>query len=147
MKDGKETSSLAKHWGNRSHWLELASDKIPTPRQIRNKMDFQILYLGDPMSVVRSFGTDRCRICMHEKLFILDASFKSPELLINSRNEIHGTCLHRPRFHRFSADDSSEEESARLRNLRRYGPRTVTNQITVCQPCAPGTNSISVLDI
>ena len=69
------------------------------------------------MTVVRHFGTVNCRICMREKLEILRHSFDPDVNLNNSRSEIHGSCQHKPRFHRFSADDSVEDEKVRPQNL------------------------------
>ena len=81
------------------------------------------------MTVVRHFGTVNCCICMREKLEILRHSFDPDVNLINSQSEIHGSCQHKPRFHRFSADDSVEDEKVRpqnsksTRNCRKFGRR------------------------
>ena len=118
LKTGKESSTLAKHFSQRSHWPNLPPNVAPTPYQIRQKLNFEILYQGNPMTVVRHFGTVNCRICMREKLEILRHSFDPDVNLINSRSEIHGSCRHQPRFHRFSADDSVEDEKVRQRKSK-----------------------------
>ena len=68
-------------------------------------------------------------MCMCKKLEILRHSFDPDINLINSRSEIHGLCQHKPHFHRFSADDSVEDERVRqqnsksTRNRRKFGSR------------------------
>jgi len=60
----------------------------------------------------------KCALCAKERLEILKQSRSNPQLLINSNNEIYGTCRHRPRFHRCakqatpSADESVSDERA-----------------------------------
>eukprot|EP00957_Ditylum_brightwellii_P080079 6090283-Ditylum_brightwellii.AAC.1 len=43
-------------------------------------------------------------------MVILSASVDLSVMLINSHLEIHGSCQHKPRLHRFCFDDSCEEE-------------------------------------
>ena len=59
-------------------------------------MTFEVLYQGNPLAVVRSFGTKNYKICINQKLLILYASFESPDRLINIHLEIHGSCLYKP---------------------------------------------------
>ena len=73
------------------------------------------------MTVVCHFGMVICRICMRKKLEILHHSFDPDVNLINSQSEIHRLCQHKPHFHRFSADDSVEDErvwSQKLKSTR-----------------------------
>jgi len=75
------------------------------------------IWQGDPLSCVRTFGTKSCKLCFREKIAILELIRKHPSKAINVRNEIHGACRHKPRFHRFikrnmySTDESSEDEN------------------------------------
>ena len=62
------------------------------------------------MPVVCHVGMINCCICMREKLEILCHSFNLDVNLIDSWSEIHRLCQHKPRFHRFSADDPIEGE-------------------------------------
>ena len=57
-------------------------------------------------SVVRTFNTTRCRICMKEGIAILEHSFDTSVKLMNARSEIHGSCRHKPVFHRFSTEEA-----------------------------------------
>eukprot|EP00957_Ditylum_brightwellii_P196218 14950744-Ditylum_brightwellii.AAC.1 len=47
---------------------------------------------------------------MRERVEILRRSFDPTVQLMNSRSEIRNTCLHKPEFHRFSADEAIEPE-------------------------------------
>lgn len=72
------------------------------------------------MQCVKTFGTRRCKLCAK----VLTLTRKTPQLAINKCNKVHGTCRHRPRFHRFdqsqidanaSTDESDmDERVARL---------------------------------
>jgi hypothetical protein len=43
---------------------------------------------------------------MKERLEILKHSYDQKVKLINSRLEIYRTCMHKPNFHRFGADEA-----------------------------------------
>ena len=62
------------------------------------------------MTVVWHFGMANCHICMHEKFEILHHSFNLDVTLMNNQSGIHGSCRHKPHFHRFSADEPIEGE-------------------------------------
>ena len=51
---------------------------------------------------------------LKKKVEILKHSFDPSIKLMNSRLEIHSTCLHKPEFHRFSADESHKDEKVTL---------------------------------
>jgi hypothetical protein len=102
MRKHKDSSSLVKHLAQKDHWPELAQGEITTPKQLRAKLIFNVVYQGNPISAVRSFGTNRCKICMKEQIEILKHSFDPTVKLMNSRLEIHSSYLHKPEFRRFS---------------------------------------------
>jgi hypothetical protein len=47
---------------------------------------------------------------MQERVEILKYCFDLSVKMMNSRLEIHSTCLHKLEFHRFSADESNKDE-------------------------------------
>ena len=112
--NAEKSSTFAKHFGNRSHWPNLAPGEIPSPQHLRKIIKFDVLYRGNPLGTVRTFGTKSCRICMKERLEILKHSYDWKVKLINSRSEIYGTCMHKPDFHRFGADEASQAEKVVL---------------------------------
>eukprot|EP00957_Ditylum_brightwellii_P153127 11655558-Ditylum_brightwellii.AAC.1 len=57
MREHKDSSSLVKHLAQKDHWSELAQGEIPTPKQLQAKLIVNVVYQGNPISAVRSFGT------------------------------------------------------------------------------------------
>ena len=86
-------------------------------------MKTDIIWQGNAISCMKSFGRYNCRLCMQERLEIYKASRQdsanSEESIINSATESYGACRHKTKFHRYSlllnpsADDgpSSPEKS------------------------------------
>ena len=119
LKTGKDSSTLAKYSSQHSHWPNLPPNVAPKPYQIQKKINFEILYQGSPMAVVCYFGSVNCCICMQEKLEILCHSFDPEINVINSRSEIHGSCQHKPHFHRFSTDEAKRAKKLMCSNCHK----------------------------
>lgn len=89
-------------------------------KEVRNfvKVKVEILWKGNPLSCVKTFGTKGCKLCNKERMAILNLTRKTPKMAINKCNEVYGACRHRPRFHRFdqsqnnatSTDESDKDE-------------------------------------
>ena len=90
-------------------------------------MSSEALWQGKAIGASKTFGTSHCTLCDHERPAILEALDKNPNQLINSCDEIFGSCRHKTKFHRYvrktdtSADDSMEEE--------KVGPMKVTTEV------------------
>jgi hypothetical protein len=95
---GIHSDSFARHFAK--HF-----ETKPSPRQLRESIDFDILWAANPISVVRSFGKPSCSLCMVERIKNFDQSRVANSKLINSCSEIYGACRHKPRFHRFPSTD------------------------------------------
>jgi hypothetical protein len=111
---GLKSDSYAKHFAN-----QLSNFDNLTPALQRNSITCKVLWQGNPINVVKTFGTPNCALCNKERLEILKQSRKNPESLINSCNEIYGACRHNPKFHRYlsripSTDESNEDERVTL---------------------------------
>jgi hypothetical protein len=65
------------------------------------KVRVDILWQGNPLSCVKTFGTRGCKLCAKERIEILRLVRLEPKKAINKNNEIYGACRHRPRFHKF----------------------------------------------
>ena len=69
-------------------------------------MRMSILWYGNPISCNKSFGKWNCRLCMKERIIILEEMRKGKAAgkrhLINSASELYGACRHKPSFHRYS---------------------------------------------
>ena len=79
-----------------------------TAQQLRENIDFSILWQGNPLSCVKTFRTQKCRLCTMERLFILKLGKK--HRLINRRDELYGSCKQNPKLHRFNTDDPPGEK-------------------------------------
>ena len=75
--------------------------------KIREKLDIkvEVVWQGRALTCVKTFGTKGCALCSKERVEILKIARGSPQLAINSCNEIYGSCRHRPRFHRYKAEN------------------------------------------
>ena len=61
----------------------------------RAMVKLRILWQGDPISCMKTFGTNKCTLCMKERTSILNQSRKDHKMMVNSRSEIYGACRHR----------------------------------------------------
>jgi hypothetical protein len=89
------------------HFCQFIPKGIPNTKEGKKeatkfiKVKVDILWQGNPLSCVKTFGTKACKLCAREKLAILKTSRKNPDKLINKNFEIYGACRHNPKFHRF----------------------------------------------
>ncbi len=95
-----------------NHFYEVtkATKDIET-QDMKKLASYHILWRGDPLTAVKTFGTDRCLLCNQERLNIFKWFRLKPDKLINKCHEIYGACKHKPKFHRFQAPTSSTDES------------------------------------
>ena len=107
------TDSFASHFG------KLVPKPLPPEKKVQDFVlyDFEILWKGNPLSTVKTFGTRACKLCAQERLAILQASRgKNYKYSINKCSEIYGACHHKPAFHRYkkqptaSTDESIKDE-------------------------------------
>jgi len=110
---GQKLDSCASHFAK-----HFKPGHKPTPKELQS---FDIVWQGDPLSVVKSFGTRECQLCSREKIDIVKRSRKEPEKPINTCSEIHGGCRHKLKFHRnreevkdTSTDERMERERVNL---------------------------------
>jgi hypothetical protein len=112
---GEKSDSFANHFAG--HFS--GSDADATRPIVREMLKVEIVWKGNPIGCMKTFGSNSCNLCMKERLAILNMTRKNPKKLINSRNEICGACRHKTRFHRFhrqpknnhpSTDDGSTPE-------------------------------------
>ena len=96
------------------HFAALAVNfQDPTTNLIRNMATYHILWKGNPLSTVKTFGTNNCILCNQERLNLFKWFKTKPDKLINACPEIYGECKHRPKFHRLSTSlSSSTDESS-----------------------------------
>ncbi len=95
-----------------NHFYEITktTENMPT-KDLKTLASYHILWRGDPMTAVKTFGTDRCLLCNQERLNIFKWFRLKPDKIINKCHEIYGVCKHKPKFHRFKTALSSTDES------------------------------------
>ncbi len=101
------------------HFFERTKDVGELPTEDMKKLASYHILWRDPLSVVKTFGTDRCLLCNHERLNIFKWMRLKPDKLINTCNEIYGACKHKPKFHRFRTTMSSTDESTKTKSNNR----------------------------
>ena len=108
IKLGKSSDTFAYHFAQ--HIDPTLHTTINVPK-IRGMVKMEVLWQGDPISCMKSFGTNACSLCMRERVEILNQHRKDPNSLINSNTEIYGACRHKTRFHRYHMDNSTHTYS------------------------------------
>ena len=63
-------------------------------------MSVDILWEGNPITCMKTYGTNHCVLCMEERCAILEQWKVDKNKLINNRSELYGGCRHRTKFHR-----------------------------------------------
>ena len=154
---GIRSDTFAKHFAR-----HFKKGTKPTSKQIRDIMDIDVIWKGNPISCVKSFGKVNCSLCMKERLAILRASRNEDEKkkMINANSELYGACRHKPKFHRFttynsSADDGRTSPERVSTNIFNYSPPPSTNdrnenlnictEISTTENSTPNDNFISLL--
>ena len=109
---GKPADSFARHCALKLE--ERERDKVSAHDARKLVKEVDILWWGDPLSCVKSFGQLTCRLCQKERIYIHKAKLKDKIdgtcKLINSCNEFYGACRHIPKFHRYQREDSSTDD-------------------------------------
>ena len=109
---GKTSDSFAKHFASVCLDENKGKKKVSN-KDVRELVEMSILWYGNPISCHKSFGKLSCRLCMKERILILEEMRKCKEsgkkYLINSASELYGSCRHRPSFHRYSVTASTDE--------------------------------------
>jgi hypothetical protein len=117
----KRSDSYAKHFAHQlQNW-----ETVP-PKVQREHYSSKILWQGNPISAVKTFGTQNCTLCNRERLEIFKRFKNNPQSLINSCGEIYGGCLHRPKFHRYSNKQTSTDDSKKDEKVK---PRKATTEV------------------
>ena len=93
----------------------------------------KIIWRGNIISCMKSFGKRNCKLCMKERMAILEMIEKNPKKLINSRSELYGGCRHNTAFHRYDIcspvehPSTDEGESQKESRRKRSNVRAIPN--------------------
>jgi hypothetical protein len=82
-----------------SHFAHHCKKEVkPTSDELRKMMKDKIVWQGNTISCMKSFGKLNCSLCMQERIEILHTICQEEWKIINHCNEIYGA---QTRFHRF----------------------------------------------
>jgi hypothetical protein len=98
------SDTFARHFASHIDWSNLVRDEkgcLLKSSAVYPLVRTKVLWRGSPISCMKSFGTNKCTLCMKERRIILDRSTRNQGNLINQRTEIYGACRHLPNFHRY----------------------------------------------
>ena len=65
-------------------------------------MDPSIIWKGDRIQCMKSSRTMQCKICMVERMEILERFQNDRKMLINDNSDIYSSCKCRAKFHKFT---------------------------------------------
>ena len=117
------------------HFVEgFTTDAKITRKEVREKIDAEVLWKGRAISCMKSFGKLSCNLCMKERLQILTHLCKYPKLTINSNHELYGACRHKMKFHRYenSIFFSADESHQGLKRIEETSNGNLTSQDKKC---------------
>ena len=102
LKEGSRSDSFAKHYSKQmTNFKKFENTAIH--KLLRNSYTSKVLWQGNSISTVKTFGTSHCVLCNQERLHIFYRFKKDPGKLINFCNQIFGACKHKTRFHRYKS--------------------------------------------
>jgi len=108
IEKGKRTTSFADHFA--SHFQNTNQVTIG---EIREIVTVEIVWKGNPIGCMKTFGKKTCALCMRERLAIIDSFRWDRKKLINSNSEIYGACQHKTRFHRLEQNNIPSTDDRR----------------------------------
>ena len=129
---GIKSDSYARHFAPileaSYHWSKNPVNKNPIKFNTiqRHSITSRVLWQGKSISTAKTFGARHCTLCDHERLAILQRLKENPNKLINSCDEIFGSCRHKTKFHRYVSTDSSTDDST---EEEKVGPMKVTTEV------------------
>ena len=109
VKLGEKSDSFAEHFASLIPGDPAEKKKKKIAEEV--KFEVKILWKGNPISCVKTFGTKKCKLCSKERIEILKATRKDQKSIINKNNEIYGACRHKPRFHKFCRQTAKAKAS------------------------------------
>lgn len=111
---GIQCSNLTRHL-----WAHIRHKDFPNKEAVsawcRANLRMEILFKGNPISLMKTASSKNCVLCMKERIHLFHHFGKKPTKthnLMNSRKEMHGKCSCRTRFIRLrSCENESAEEA------------------------------------
>jgi hypothetical protein len=124
---GIKSDSFASHFAN-----HCKKEAKPTSDddELHIMMKVKIIWQGNAISCMKSFGKLNCSLCICKRIEILHMIHQEEWNIINHHcNEIYGACRHITRFHRFLKEHanvkntSTDEEGNKPEKVYKYDDR------------------------
>ena len=85
----------------------------------------------NPISTMKTIGTDQCKLCTDKRLKILKYTRELGPLIINKCLEVHGAFRHRTKFHWFPSDSTNEATQVAERSNYPYPHYNSINRYSI----------------
>jgi hypothetical protein len=105
--EGTKSDSFASHF---THHCK--KEVKPTSDELHKMMKVKIIWQGNVISCMKSFGKLNCSLCMRERIEILHTIHQEEWKIKNHCNEIYGACRHKTRFHRFLKEHTNVKNTS-----------------------------------
>jgi hypothetical protein len=120
---GTKSDSFATHFAQ-----HCKKEVKPTSNELRKMMKVKIVWQGNAISCMKSFGKLNCSLCMQERIEILCTICQEEWKIINHCNEIYGACQHKTRFYRFlkehtNVKNTSTDDGVKPEKVYKYDDR------------------------
>jgi len=92
---GEKSDSLAGHVA--SHFNGASALMV---KDIRKKVSMKIAWKGNIISCMKTFGTNKCKLCMKGRTTVLRLKWEGPDKVMDSNSKLFGACRHNTKFHR-----------------------------------------------
>ena len=111
---GTQSDSCAKK--TTSHFVPGDKSKY---RKVRDKVDLEVIYKGNPISYLKSFGKLNCSLCMKDRLAILatQGDKGKRKRMVNSNTELYGAYMNNTKIHRSINHNPSTNEGQRSQEM------------------------------
>ena len=108
-----------------SHFAQHLKDRDPATvkiNEVRNCTLSTLIWSGNPVSLMKSFKSLSCQLCMRERVELEKRWLVNPGTLINTNNKIYGGCRHNAKLHHFVVTGTDEEFYENVKSNKRLRP-------------------------
>ena len=99
LEKGKNKTRFSKHFA--SCYQEEYGTKVYNVKKMKKLVRHEVLWEGNPLSCVKTYGTKQCTLCAEEKYAIWSETGRNFKYCLNKRKEIFSKCAHNVYFHHF----------------------------------------------
>jgi hypothetical protein len=134
---GIKSDSFASHFAN-----HCKKEVKPTSNELHKMMKVKIVWQGNAISWMKSFGKMNCSLCMRESIEILCTICQEEWKIIIHCNEIYGACRHKTRFHKFlkehtNVKNTSTDDGVKPEKVYKYDDQDGLSDLDDSQESSP----------